>query len=110
MDENNNVEVNQQPIEQQQVPPINNTTYVQLPAAEEVSTVGDWFLTMLIMCIPCVGLVMLFVWAFGSSTKKSKSNWAKAQLIWMAIGIVISIIFYAVAGAALVEVANSMSY
>ena len=42
---------------------------------EEPVSFGDWMLTTLIMCIPCVGLIMMFVWAFGSGTKKSKSNY-----------------------------------
>ncbi len=108
MDENNNMEFNQQPMGQSA--PMNNTTYVQLPPTEEVSSIGDWLLTFLIMCIPCVGLVMLFVWAFGGGTKKSKSNWAKAQLIWALICLVVGIICYAVIGAAVIEALNSMSY
>lgn len=52
-------------------------------------SVGDWMVTLLIVSIPVVGLVMLFVWGFGSSTNLSKQNWAKAELIWMLIAIVI---------------------
>ena len=53
---------------------------------KEVVTFGEWMLTMLLMCIPLVNLVLLFVWGFGSNTKYSKANWAKASLLWMAIG------------------------
>ena len=49
-------------------------------------TVGDWIVTMLLMCIPIANLVLLLVWAFGDSAPISKSNWAKAALIWMLIG------------------------
>lgn len=59
----------------------------------EIVTVGEWFITMLLMIIPLVNIILLFVWAFGSNTKMSKSNWAKSQLIWMAIGSIISILF-----------------
>ena len=68
---------------------------------ENPNSVGDWVLTIFLTCIPCVGLILLFVWAFGSGTNESKSNWAKAQLIWVAIGIVLTIILYAIMGAAL---------
>ena len=68
---------------------------------ENPNSVGDWVLTIFLTCIPCVGLILLFVWAFGSGTNESKSNWAKAQLIWVAIGIVVTIILYAIMGAAL---------
>ncbi len=62
----------------------------------------DWVITILITAIPFVGLIMLFVWAFGSnSNHPSKINWAKAMLLWYLIGIVLMIIFWAVAGAAI---------
>lgn len=91
MDENNNMNY-QQPMQQ----PVQ-----QAPYQQPFTSVGDWMLTIFLMCIPCVGLILLFVWAFGSNTEKSKSNWAKAQLIWMAIGIVLTIILYAIFGAAI---------
>ncbi|MGM0636242.1 MAG: hypothetical protein ACQESK_09265 [Bacteroidota bacterium] len=61
---------------------------------------GEWFVTLLITAIPLVGLIMLFVWAFGSNTNPSKANWAKAALIWMAIMIVIYIIIGLIFGTA----------
>jgi hypothetical protein len=66
-----------------------------------VVTVGEWVLTYLIAAIPMVGLVMLFVWAFGNDTNPSKANWAKAALIWAAIAIGIYITFAVIFGAAL---------
>ncbi|HPE34170.1 MAG TPA: hypothetical protein PLI65_05165 [Bacteroidales bacterium] len=63
-------------------------------------TTGDWVVTMLISAIPIVGIIMLFVWAFGSGTNPSKANWAKAALIWMVIGIVIFILFSWIFGTA----------
>lgn len=59
---------------------------------EEPVSVGEWLISMLLMCIPCVNIVLMFVWAFGSSAKKSKSNYFKASLICAGIGIVIWII------------------
>ncbi|MCM1184425.1 MAG: hypothetical protein NC337_13720 [Roseburia sp.] len=61
---------------------------------EEPVSFGDWMLTKLILCIPCVGIVMMFVWAFGSSTKKSKSNYFKASLVWALISVVVSILVF----------------
>jgi hypothetical protein len=68
-----------------------------------VVTVGDWVLTYLIAAIPLVGLVMLFVWAFGSDTNPNKANWAKAALIWAAIVIGIYIVFAVAFGAAILS-------
>lgn len=57
------------------------------------STLVDWIITILIKNLPLIGLIMLFVWAFGDGTEPSKKNWAKATLIWYAIGFVIFIVF-----------------
>ncbi len=86
----------------------NNMNQYQQPVynrqnLEEPNTVGDWVLTIFLTCIPCVGLILLFVWAFGSDANKSKSNWAKAQLIWIAIGIAISVVVYTIVGAAIIS-------
>lgn len=60
---------------------------------------GDWVGTLLVTTIPVIGLIMLFVWAFDSSSNPSKANWAKAQLIWSAIFIGIFILISVVFGA-----------
>ncbi|WP_258166510.1 hypothetical protein [Paenibacillus sp. PCH8] len=52
---------------------------------------GSWMLTLFLMMIPIVNIIMLFVWAFGDSNP-SKANYAKAALLWAAIGIVIYIL------------------
>jgi len=71
---------------------------------EEPVSVGEWLLTTLIFCIPLIGLIMMFVWAFGSGAKRSKSNYCKAALIWACIGIVITFAF----GAMLIGIFSSM--
>ena len=50
-------------------------------------SVKDWLITLLIMAIPIVGFVMLFIYAFGNEGNENRKNWAKAQLIVMAIVI-----------------------
>ena len=57
-------------------------------------SVGDWLITMLIMIIPIVNLVMLFIWGFGNPDPRR--NYARASLIWMAISLVLVILFYAI--------------
>lgn len=73
-----------QPPQQQQ--------YVSQQPMAPVMTMGNWIITMLIMCIPIVNLVMLIVWAASSTENPNRSNWAKAQLIFMVVGIVLYII------------------
>ena len=75
-----------------------------------VVRVGEWVVTILLLAIPIVNLVMVFVWSFGGGTNPSKANFAKASLIWMAIGIVLSIIFYATFGAAMFAMMNDYGY
>ena len=67
-----------------------------------VLSTKDWVLTLLISFIPLVGIIMLFVWAFGSTENPNKSNWAKAILIWYAIGFVFFIFLWVTVIGALV--------
>lgn len=62
---------------------------------ENVVTLGEWILTIFLMWIPIVNLILLIVWAFGSNTKPSKANWAKASLLWMVIGTVLYFLIFA---------------
>ena len=45
-------------------------------------SVKEWLVIDLLMMIPCVNLILVFVWAFSSSEKKSKSNFFKANPIF----------------------------
>jgi uncharacterized membrane protein YqjE len=65
--------------------------------------VGDWMLTLFLTAIPIVGIILLFVWAFGSNTQPSKANWAKAALIWLAIIIVLNILGFVIFGSLLMS-------
>lgn len=60
---------------------------------EEPVKMGEWLISLLITLIPCVGLIMVFVWAFGSTEKKSKSNFFKAYLVFWVIIIVIALAY-----------------
>ena len=73
----------------------------------EVS-VGEWVITILIASLPLIGLIMLFVWAFGDASNPSKKNWAIASLIWFAIGIVLVILFFLIFGAFLASMFGGM--
>lgn len=54
-------------------------------ANQKPMSVKDWLVTLLLMAIPIVGIVLLFVYAFGNNENVNKQNWAKAQLIMLAI-------------------------
>lgn len=65
---------------------------------QKTMSVNDWLITFLIMAIPIVGLVMLFVYAFGSDQNVNKQNWAKAQLIMIAIVLALVFIMFLIFG------------
>ncbi|HEX2925273.1 MAG TPA: hypothetical protein VHP38_03290 [Ruminiclostridium sp.] len=74
-----------------------NVTSAGNTGANPSVTTGDWFLTILITAIPLIGLIMLFVWAFGGGANENKSSWAKAMLIWVLIlGVIAGILAYIV--------------
>ena len=52
-------------------------------------SVGNWLLTFLLLAIPLVNIIMLFIWAFDSSS--TRRNFARAQLIIFIIVFVLSI-------------------
>lgn len=72
------------------------------PRNKEVSTF-NWFITILIAAIPLIGLIMLFVWAFGDNTNPTKANWAKATLLWLLVGVVIYGFIAMIFGAAILS-------
>ena len=83
---------------------VNNYGYVP-----QEMTVGRWLLTMLLMCIPIVNIIMLIVWAVSSGPDNhSRKTWAIAQLIWMVIGIVLSIVLMVVFGASIAALGEYM--
>ncbi len=94
----------QQPYQQQQPYQSGNSEL------EEPVSFADWMVTTLILCIPCLNIIMMFVWAFGSGTKKSKSNYFKAMLVWGLISIVLMIVFVATYGAVFFSMLGSASY
>lgn len=69
----------------------NNTYQPQTEPTNDVS-MKEWLLAMFIQLVPIVNIVMVFVWAFSKSTKKSKSNFFKAQLVFALIMSAIAIL------------------
>ena len=53
-----------------------------------VMTMGEWLITLIVLAIPCVNVIMYFVWAFGNGNENRK-NFCRAGLIVMAVGIVL---------------------
>lgn len=64
----------------------------------EIVSLWDWVITLVIAAIPLIGFIMLFVWGFGGGTNPSKANWARATLLILALGFVVSILIFLVFG------------
>lgn len=72
---------------------------------EEPVGVGEWTgLLALASFVPCIGLILLLVWAFGGSEKKSKSNFCKAYLIIVLIKIALYALLFIIWGASIASV------
>ena len=62
-----------------------------LEQPEKPLTTGEWFVTLLVLALPVVGLVMYFVWGFGTGNV-SRRNFCRAALIWLAIGLGLAVL------------------
>ena len=75
---------------------------------QQVMTVKDWLITMILLGIPVVGFILTIVWAFGAQTTGkgiSRANFCKAYMIVLAIGVVLSIVLWGTIMGALVGLA-----
>ncbi len=88
-----------------------------IPAAPQSGSkqpisVGGWIGRSLIPCIPLVGafvyLIMLFIWSGDKTKEDTFRNFAKAQLIMMAVVLVLSIILAVVFSASFSEIAQTL--
>lgn len=55
-------------------------------------SLGDWLLTILALMIPCVGIILYFVWAFSKSGNINRRNYCRAMLIVEIVVILLSVI------------------
>ena len=62
---------------------------------QDTLTVGDWMIILLLISIPVINIIMLFVWALSSDTNETKSNFAKATLMWFVVIIILWVLFFA---------------
>lgn len=60
-------------------------------------SVGEWLITLIVLALPLVGLIMLFVWGFGSGNV-NRRNYCRATLVFALIIVVLSLVFLFVFG------------
>lgn len=84
-----------------------NNNYQQPDSMSIDVSMKEWLLAMLIQLVPIVNIVMVFVWAFSKSTKKSKSNFFKAQLVFALIMSAIAILIAILGSTVIVGIIKS---
>lgn len=83
----------------------NNYNYQPQPQPQydetnAVMSVGQYIVMFILCAIPVVNIICWIVWLCSSKTNKNKKNYIIANIILWVIAIVISVVFYAVAGTA----------
>ena len=71
---------------------------------EEPISVGDWFVTMILLAIPVVNIIMFIIWLVSGSTKKSKKNYLIACLIFVVILMVLLVVLMSAGAAVLYNI------
>lgn len=94
----------------QPVRPSSPQPTAQVNGGADLITMGQYLIMFLITAIPIAGIVMLFIWGFGSETGPNKKNFARAYLVMMAIAIGVGIVISIVMGAIMASLMSSMYY
>ena len=116
----------QSPYQNGQPAPVNNTysgqsnyngqvypgqTYNGINNAQnQVMSVGEWALTIFLSGLGIIGIVLLFIWAFDSTTPQNKKNYARAMLIFEAIAVGLAILFVIISIGIGFSVADSIAH
>lgn len=95
----------QPPMQPQQRPPVppipqqnNNMDRPSPSGAYALMSVWDTVGSIILMGLPVIGLIISIIWAVGGCRKINRRNLARAFLLLMAIGLVLSIIFTVIFG------------
>jgi len=74
----------------------------------------NWLGSMSLIFIPYVGIfayiIMMFIWAFGSKTPKSKKNWARVALIRGGVMFLLFIVIMVIMMNSMMKDPNFMNY
>ncbi len=77
---------------------------------KSVMSMGDWLITLLALLIPCAGIILYFVWAFGKNENENRRNYCRAYLIYWAITTVLNIIVLIFFGTMILGMIGSGGY
>ena len=69
-------------------------------SSEKPMSFGNWMALFALLFIPYIGalifIVLIFIWAFGSQTAPTKKNFARALLVVLLVGILLTIVMFVV--------------
>ncbi len=77
---------------------------------ESVVSTGSWFVFMFLLTIPILNVILVLVEAFGSGSNKNKQNYCRAAILWFVLGIVGSIVFTVIFGAAIAALMHNVDW
>lgn len=75
-----------------QQPAYNLDALVEASPKYKPISMWGYFGYQLLFCIPCVGIIMLFVFAFGGGANVNLRNFARSYFCMLIIGIVLAVI------------------
>jgi ABC-type sugar transport system permease subunit len=55
-------------------------------------TVGEWWLTLLVLCVPLLNIILCLVWALRSSGNIHRRNFCRATLFLIPVAVVIALV------------------
>jgi uncharacterized membrane protein YvbJ len=87
------------------------TTSIPVQRTHSHKNIGRWILTYFLMNLPVVGIIMLFVWAFGAKSKEDPTfrNWAKTMLIFQLLIAAILVVYIVILAPMVAEILAELS-
>jgi len=67
----------------------------------------QWALYIFLAGLPLIGIILLFVWAFGNDANIQRREWAKGMLLIALIGLILAILFFVIFGIGMFALVNN---
>jgi hypothetical protein len=55
-------------------------------------TVGEWWVTLIVLCVPLLNIILCLVWALRSSGNIHRRNFCRATLLLIPVAVVIALV------------------
>ena len=81
-----------------------------LPESLRPISAWGYFGYQLLFSIPCVGLIMMLIFAFGGAKNINLRNFARSYLLIYVVIIVLTVIMFVIGGMSLAEISSRLPY